>query len=246
MEAAPNRPPWPTALDEVTGALESLSVALGNEDDFALIMRRVCEQLTRALPDVSEASVTLLRDGGAITAASTSEVAAELDRDQYALGDGPCLRAARSGKLVRVPVAEAAELWPTFARDAQAAGFGSFLSAPLVVDDQHAGGVNCYGTGQHGFAELDEKLIELYTTAAEAALRAYRRYVRARETTEQLRVALTSRAVIDQAKGILMVMRQIDADEAFALLTEQSQRENVKVRELAERFVARATQPGGV
>jgi AmiR/NasT family two-component response regulator len=64
---------------------------------------------------------------------------------------------------------------------------------------------------------------------------------RARDTGEQLRIALDSRAVIDQAKGILMALRQISADEAFTLLVEQSQRENVKLRDLATRFVAHTT-----
>jgi AmiR/NasT family two-component response regulator len=56
-----------------------------------------------------------------------------------------------------------------------------------------------------------------------------------------LRIALDSSAVIDQAEGILMALRQIGADEAFTLLVEQSQRENVKLRDLAGRFVAHTT-----
>jgi hypothetical protein len=163
-----------------------------------------------------------------VAAATTSDIAAALDRDQYATGDGPCLQAARTGELVRVSVTEVADRWPTFARDAEAAGFGSFLSAPLAVNDDHTGAINCYSARGHGFAELDEKPLALYTSAATALLRTYARYQRARDTAEQLRIALNSRAVIDQAKGILMALRQISADEAFTLLVEQSQRENVK------------------
>jgi AmiR/NasT family two-component response regulator len=74
----------------------------------------------------------------------------------------------------------------------------------------------------------------------------YHRYVEARETAEHLRTALTSRAVIDQAKGMLMAIRRISADDAFALLVEQSQRENVKLREVAERFVERVVSSGVV
>jgi hypothetical protein len=82
---------------------------------------------------------------------------------------------------------------------------------------------------------------ELYTTAVEAVLRTYDRYLDAREATEQLRTVLTSRTVIDQAKGVLMAARQIDADEAFGMLGAQSQRENVKLRQVAERFIANVT-----
>ncbi|MEU4674002.1 GAF and ANTAR domain-containing protein [Amycolatopsis sp. NPDC023774] len=232
---------WPMVLDEVTGALEKLIAALDNVDDSALLLHEVCEQVTRAIPGVDEATITLITADMPTTAATTSETAAALDRDQYAVGDGPCLQAARTGAMVRVSIADAAECWPVFAKDAAEAGFGSFLSAPLVVSDKHAGAVNCYSTRDHGFAELDEKLLDLYTTAATAALRTYNRYQHAHETAEQLRTALSSRAVIDQAKGILMALRRISADEAFSLLVEQSQRENVKLRDFAARFVTHAT-----
>jgi GAF domain-containing protein len=232
---------WPGVLDEVTGALETLTSALDSEDDFTVLMQRMCEQVTKAVPGVDEATLTLLTDGAPVTAATTSDIAAALDRDQYAAGDGPCLQAARTGDLVRVSVTEVADRWPTFVRDADSAGFGSFLSAPLAVTDGQTGAINCYSARGHGFAELDEKLLDLYTSAATALLRTYARYGRARDTAEQLRIALDSRAVIDQAKGILMALRQISADEAFTLLVEQSQRENVKLRDLATRFVAHAT-----
>ncbi|WP_051736332.1 GAF and ANTAR domain-containing protein [Amycolatopsis rifamycinica] len=226
-------------LDEVTSALQTLTAALDTDQDFQVLLHQMCLQVAKAVPGVAEATVTLLRDGQPHTAATTSDLVAEVDRDQYRHG-GPCLEAARSGKLERVQVSEARERWPKFAGDAHDAGFDSFLSAPLVVDDEHAGAINCYGTQAHGFAELDAALLELYTAAAEAILRLYQRYRQASELAENLRAALTSRAVIDQAKGILMAIRQISADEAFTLLVEQSQRENLKLRVLAERFVAHA------
>jgi GAF domain-containing protein len=233
--------PWPIVLDEVTGALESLTIALESEDDFTVVLQRVCEQVVHAVPGVDEATVTLLTDDGPRTAATTSDLVAELDRDQYAADDGPCLEAARTGQIVRVAVSEAAQRWPVFARDSAAAGFGSFLSAPLVVNDEHAGAINCYSGSGGGFGELDEKLLDLYTGAITAVLRVYRRYELASVTAEQLRIALDSRAVIDQAKGILMALHQISANEAFTLLVEQSQRENIKLRELATRLVTNAS-----
>jgi GAF domain-containing protein len=232
---------WPGVLDEVTDALDTLTSALDDEDDLTVLMQRVCDQVTQAVPGVDEATLTLLTDGAPSTAATTSDAAAALDRDQYAAGDGPCLQAARTGEMVRVSVADIADRWPTFARDAETAGFGSFLSAPLAVTDSHSGAVNCYSARGHGFVELDEKLLDLYTSAATAILRTYARYRQAHLHADQLRNALNTRAVIEQAKGILMALRKIEADDAFALLVEQSQRENLKLRDLATRFVAQAT-----
>jgi hypothetical protein len=232
---------WPAVLDEVTSALETLTASLEVRPDLPGLLQLVCEQVIAVVPGVDEATVTLLTDGAPSTAATTSEVAAELDRDQYAGGDGPCLRAARTGALVRVSMAEAADQWPRFAMDATTAGFGSFLSAPLMVDDGHAGAVNCYSASGHGFAELDEKLLDLFTGVATALLRVYSRYLSAAASAGQLRMALESRAVIDQAKGILMAFRQVNADEAFALLVERSQRENRKLRDVATHVVTRVT-----
>ncbi|MFE6616397.1 ANTAR domain-containing protein [Amycolatopsis sp. NPDC057786] len=232
---------WPAVLDEVTGALESLTATLDTEDDFAVLLRRTCEQAINAVPGVDEATITLLRDRRPATVAGTSDVVTRLDHDQYKAGDGPCIQAAGTGTVVRVSIADAAERWPLFARGAEEAGFGSFLSAPLAVGDGHAGSVNCYSSREHGFAELDEKLLDLYTSAVTALLRVYARYRQARDTAEQLHTALRNRAVIDQAKGILMAVHRIDADEAFRRLVEQSQRENLKLRDVAIRFVVQAT-----
>ncbi|WP_181774970.1 GAF and ANTAR domain-containing protein [Amycolatopsis pittospori] len=228
-------------LDDVTTALEGLMEILQGEDDLGILLDRICHEVVRALPDVDEASVTLLCDGNPHTAVATADIAIELDRDQYRLGDGPCLEAGRTGEIVRVAVRESAERWPEFAVSAKQAGFGSFLAAPLSVSERLSGAVNCFGAQNDGYAELDARLLELYTTAVEAILRTYTRYLEARETIQQLQTALTSRAIIDQAKGVLMAVRQIDADEAFSLLVAQSQRENIKLRQVAERFIANVT-----
>lgn len=228
---------WPVVLDEVTGALETLGDVLNREDDFRQLLHQVCVQVTRAVPGVDEASVTLLRDGGPKTTATTSQAIVDLDHDQYRTGDGPCLEAARTGGLVRVAIDDAERLWPAFARDSRAVGMGSFLSVPLVVGSRYSGAINCYSAQHHGFVQLDEQLLELYTTAVVAVLRTHDRYGKALALADQLRSALESRAVIDQAKGILMAARGLSPDQAFAILVEQSQRENLKVRELAQRLV---------
>jgi transcriptional regulator with GAF, ATPase, and Fis domain len=233
---------WPEVLDEVTGALQALTTALDSASDFEVLLDQVCGQVPRVVPGVDEATITLITNGTPVTAASTSHVVTALDHDQYAIGDGPCLRASLTRTMVRVAITDAAELWPTFAKDSAAAGFGSFLSAPLAISDSHTGAVNCYSTQDHGFARLDEKLLELCTTLITATLRMHGRYQQAQLTIGQMRQALDNRAVIDQAKGILMALRQISADAAFTLLLEQSQNENVKVRELAIRLVTRASR----
>lgn len=224
-------------VDEVTGALERLAEVLASEEDLSVHLERMCQQAVRAVGQADMASVSLLRDGEAVTAAATDERAVEIDRAQYSAGEGPCLEAAKTGQVVKVTVAEVEGQWPGFVAASGRAAVASYLSAPLFIDSEYHGSLNLYGEKPHGFVESDAALLELYTTAAETALRSARRYLQAREQAEHLRQALASRAVIDQAKGIVMAARSVPAEEAFALLVEQSQKRNIKVRVLAQQLI---------
>lgn len=233
-------------LDDVTGALADLSDVLTRTEDLGRVLQRSVEQVARTIPGADMASVSVLHDDSvtAETVASSSERVWAIDDDQYAAGDGPCLEAARTGRVVRVGVEQATERWPEFARSARAAGVASYLSAPLSVDEEFAGSLNLYSEQPHGFGDLDEALLRLYTTAAAAAIGSARRYTQARDLATQLSQALDSRAIIDQARGILMATHGIDEHQAFALLAQESQNTNVKLREVAAQLVESVTRPG--
>jgi hypothetical protein len=230
-------------LNEITVALDALTAALDDDGALDTALDLVCRQVILVVPGADMASVTLVCDGVGKTAACTDQLVFDIDADQYKARSGPCLEAAATGEIVRVDVKAARARWPEFTRSAVAAGVASYLSAPLTIDDLHAGALNLYGRHAHGFEDVDSLLVKLYLSAVEAALRATSRYVAARETAAHLRVALVSRAVIDQAKGIIMGARGMDADQAFQVLVEQSQRENVKLHVIAERLVAMVTEP---
>ncbi len=67
-------------------------------------------------------------------------------------------------------------------------------------------------------------------------------YWNAYELSQQLEQAMVSRAGIEQAKGVLMAQSGVSSDEAFELLKRASQRENRKLREVAEEIVKRAQE----
>lgn len=115
---------------------------------------------------------------------------------------------------------------------------------PLRIDEETAGSFNLYSEHDHGFDSLDETLVEVFTTAVETALRQARRGARARAEIAQLGRALRSRPTIDRAVGIVMAARGLTAEEAFAVLVRQSQHENVKLRDIAARLVARPVPTG--
>jgi GAF domain-containing protein len=232
-------------LDGVTVALSGLREVLDREEAVGQVLQRGVDQITSAIPSAALASVTVLRGDDAETVACSSERVWAIDSDQYAAGEGPCLQAARTGEIVRVGVEQARERWPEFARSAQLAGVASYLSAPLIVDDEFAGSLNLYSEKPHGFGELDEALLRLYVTAATAALANARRYAEVRVLAEQLGQALESREMIGQAVGVLMARRGVSAEQAFQDLARQSQNTNTKLRELAASVVASTRRPTG-
>jgi GAF domain-containing protein len=209
-------------IDEVTGALAEPAAVLDQEEQLPVVLDRVCRQVAQAVPGADVVSVTTLGEDGPQTAAATGRAALDVDSAQYRTGDGPCLEAGRTGRILQAMVTETRDRWPGFSEVAEESGITAYLSAPLHVDEARSGSLNLYGTGERGFGELDAAILELYTTAAEAALLNARRYLRARRQAAELGQALTIRAVIDQAKGILMAVHEITADEAFAMLAERS------------------------
>jgi GAF domain-containing protein len=228
-------------LDEVTDAMSALTAALENRSDTSQMLDAVCAEAVRVVPGADMASVTVIEDHGARTAAFTDRRAVEIDKAQYEAGDGPCLRAAATGAIVRVSLRTASALWPDFVATAQRRGVGSYLAAPLSVDDRLSGAINLFGFGDHGFEEIDSQLLALYTTIVTFGLRTTRRYRQTRELAEHLDVAMRSRAVIEQAKGILMASHGVGEDEAIRRLVAESQATNTKLREIAGDLVRKAS-----
>jgi GAF domain-containing protein len=237
-EADPVETPVIGQVDDVTDALTTLCALLDEQEDLAEALHRVCQQAVHAIGEAGFASVTLLGPDRPHVAATTGDHVHRIDHVQYQAGDGPCVEAAKSRKIVRVTVPEVVDRWPAFATSSAKAGIGSYLCAPLFVDDEHHGSLNLYHSDTHGFSGLEAALLRLYTASAEAALHASHRHRRARQHIDALQRALTSRAVIDQAKGIIMGAHRIPADQAFDMLVDRSQRQNVKLNQLAAQFVA--------
>ena len=223
-------------MEEIAAAL----AALGRLDDVEEVLRTICEHIVKLLPEAEFASVTLERRGSPSTAASTSDRATRLERRQYEAGDGPCLTAARTGVVQHGTVDEIASRWPDFATEAMTVGVASFLGAPLTVDEGVTGALNLFSGVPHGFRDVDTATLDLYTTVASVIVRATSRYAHAAEVITQLDRALATRAVIEQAKGILMATHRTTETGAFRMLVLRSQAENKKLHLVAEEFVAMA------
>jgi GAF domain-containing protein len=210
---------------------------LGDVADFA----------ARAIPGVDGAGVALLQpDDGTPriqTWAATAEFVHDIDTVQYEeLNEGPCITCMQSRRVVVSGSVGGDGRWPHFGGRVARMAVHSALSLPLVVGDQLIGAINAYARSRDAFGEHAVQLGTQF--AGPAAVSVYNGQLldRAQERTKQLQRALGSRAVIDQAIGIIRSRSGVGAEVAFDRLTRLSQAQNVKLHVVAERLVDEAVR----
>lgn len=203
---------------------------------------QVSEITTAALPGAHMAGITMLGDEGKPkTRIFTDPDSPDIDEAQYTSGRGPCLDSWREGRVVRLDdMGKASADYPEFSKAAREHGIQSTLSLPLVAGDKSLGALNLYSRSKDGFSQDDEDLGQELAAAASIVLANASAYWEASQLSEQLGEAMRSRAVIEQAKGMLMARSpHLSPEDAFDLLRKASQRENVKLRDVAQRIVDR-------
>ena len=230
---------WPPDL-ELSVAHRELQHLLLDGSDIAEFLQKLAA-LTAALVSGSSCGIMMRRDHLVSTAASSDAFALTMDEIQFGRGKGPCLQALHSKKTVQVPTLVGETRWGDFSIRALAAGVGSVLSVALATDGEAVGALNLYSSLPGSYDAAEVTRVELF---AEQAATALTLMIRRSETVEleiQLREALATRAVIDQALGIVMAQRRITAVDAFAILRESSQLNNRKLSEIAAEIITTMT-----
>jgi GAF domain-containing protein len=208
----------------------------------ALVDRTLTEVLSdvtriaaKGIPGAEATSITLLRDEKAFTVAHYGDMALAADELQYEHGHGPCMDAGRAGVLLRVDDMRGEERWPDYvAHLLKTTDVLSSLSVPLPYQGSSIGALNNYSTKPGAFAtpESLQAGLEVAEVVAVAVANADAHW-QLGEQARNMRLAMESRAVIEQAKGVLMSQRHVTAEQAFEILREASQRYNRKLREIA-------------
>jgi GAF domain-containing protein len=226
--------------DHLAAGIAELSRLLVNEESLDDTLQRVADLACRNIAGADVAGVTMLRDGKPTTTVYTDPTSPEVDAAQYRTGIGPCLDSLRHQRVFQIESTAEDEQWRSFSEACVEHGIMSTMSLPLGVRGNGIGVLNLYSKQPAAFSEDAEAHGMMFAAQASVALANAQLYDSAYRLTQQLQEALTSRAVIDQAKGILMKEHRVGGDEAFDILRQQSQRENRKLRELAQEIVDRA------
>jgi GAF domain-containing protein len=198
-----------------------------------------------AVPGAGEVSNTLVRDDKGWTAAYTGRLALDADELQYERGYGPCMDAGRTGTVLLIDDTRVETRWPDYTAHVAARGVLSSLSVPLPIQTDVIGALNIYSREPSAFSpeavEIAEELAGHVAVAVGNAIAV----TEATTLVEQMRKAMDSRSVIDQAMGVIMAQNRCDADAAFAILTRASQNRNIKLREIARSAVMSVSRPPG-
>jgi GAF domain-containing protein len=212
--------------------------------DLRAILGDITTIATREIPGAESTSITLIRGDEPFTAAHDGEMALAADEMQYERGYGPCLDAGRGGVPLRIDDMRSESRWPDYAARVQEVGVLSSLSVPLPYQNASIGALNTYSTRVRAFACDDSMSAALSVTESIAvAVANADAHAQLGEQAHNMRLAMESRAVIEQAKGVLMAQRHVNAEEAFEILRAASQRYNRKLRDIASGIVDSTRDP---
>jgi GAF domain-containing protein len=228
--------------DDLRESLDALSrLATGNLD-LRDVLTRVAEFAVAAIPGADGAGLTLLEAGHSDTIVATAPFVAEVDAIQYTIEEGPCITAAKEGRTVRSGALGDDAQWPQFGPRVKRMGVHSVLSLPLLIPGGVVGAMNVYAHQPDSFNDHAVEIGELFAVPAAIAVQNAQVLAQTKRLAHQLQAALTSRAVIDQALGILMSRTGSTSEQAFDRLRDRSQTDNVKLREVAQRVVDEAVR----
>ncbi len=228
------RPSEPLDVHDAFAELGQLSFG---DTSLDALLQRIADLAKQVIPGVAEASISLVANDKATTAAFTGKLALDLDESQYGRGYGPCLEAAVGEEIREITDAREERRWPDYAQVCVERGALSSLSVPVPVRQTVHGALNLYAVEADAFDDEARDVARAFASYVAVAVHNMHLYESTRDLAENLDRAMQTRAVIEQAKGILMSQRCCTAAEAFQLLAAASQRGNRKLRDIAQAIV---------
>jgi GAF domain-containing protein len=203
------------------------------------LLQTVAELTKAVMPGDPEASVSFLVRDRPSTLVSTGQLADELDERQYERDHGPCLHAARTGHMILITDTRTETRWRDYLPRAVERGCLSSLSVPLPIDqeDQVTATLNIYARRVDAFDEDSRAVAGRIAPYAAVAAGNLHLYQRARDKVDNLQMALDSRAVIEQGKGVLVERYKLTPEQAFELLARASMNSNRKLRDVADHLI---------
>ena len=227
--------------ERLAGAFVDLADTLVDDFDVLDFLHSLATHCI-ALLDVDEAGLMLADGSGRlVVAASSTEQVRLLELFEVQNDEGPCLDCYASGEPVLIEdlAADQPPTWPRFGAEATAAGFRSVVALPLRLRNETIGALNLFRADPGPLVEEDRSLAQALADVATIGILQERGSSRRERLARQLQEALSSRIVIEQAKGVLAERAGVHVDAAFQLLRSYARSHGLQLSEVARRVVAR-------
>ena len=227
-----------TREELIADAFVELADTLVDEFDVLDFLHTLIERAVGLLD--ADAGGIMLADhrGGLEVLASSSHEVHLVELFELQNQEGPCLEAFRSWRAVtKDDVAEMRAAWPSFTARLEQAGFSSAQAVPMRLREEVIGALNVFRTAPGALSSADMKLARALADVATVGL-LQERSLRARSRlAEQLQVALNSRVLIEQAKGVLAERTGLEVDQAFAAMRTHARRNGLPLHDVAGEIV---------
>ena len=172
--------------------------------------------------------------------AASDPRAVPLEELQATHGEGPCVDAFDDKQPVPAADLAADDRWPAFSPAAAGQGLRAVLASPIPYSDQAVGVVAVFAARPHEWGEAELEAVVAFTElVALLILNAMEASERGRVAGE-LQVALDSRVVIEQAKGVLVGRHGLTTRQAFERLRRQARDQRRPLTEVARSVVSAA------
>lgn len=224
--------------DRVNDVLREFTGAIINPYDLDELLHRLTGH-TMELLDASGCGIMLSDEQSRLAfAAASDDGVVRVELHQEHISEGACHDAYHRNELVVIEdIRVGGNEWPGYRDRVLEAGLHAVLGVPMNAAGRTIGVMNVYRQAPGPWSPGDVEAAQILT-AVGAGYVVHANALRAQhDLTENLQAAIASRDLIGQAKGIIMEREQVDAEEAFTMLRELSQRENRKLREVAEAVV---------
>jgi PAS domain S-box-containing protein len=229
--------PEPAAM-AMAQAFADLVLLPSDSVDEQRLLRRIVAVVRGAVPGATSISMTVGPPLEPQLLASDEAVAQVFDGRQMTAGEGPCPDAYLQRAVVVSEDVTGDDRWPRLRRALTDGRVRSVLAVPVQLPDQRWGVLGIYSDRAGVFTADSVRLGQILAAVVAGILRDAADRARLQQLAANLEAALTSRAVIDQAKGLLIGRYGIAAEDAFVRLARLSQALNLKVRDLAPLVVA--------
>jgi GAF domain-containing protein len=224
---------------EVTATLIRLADTLVEDFDLLDVLDELANDCVRLL-GVTAAGLLLAGPGKELhVVAASSERTRLLELFQLQRDEGPCLDCYRTGQSVSAPDLEAqSATWPAFTEAALMTGYRAVYAVPMRLRQQVIGGLNLFGAEVGALTEPARRLAQALADMATITILQERALRESEEVAAQLQVALVSRVVLEQAKGVLAERGDLNMDDAFQVLRKYARDHNQRLQDVSRGIVS--------